>query len=541
MKGANKKMSKTNVVLKEERNCDITPDISVMKKMASISGTIPHRLMELVDNAIDARIEGKKLEVTVNIVKRGEKYYIEIADNGCGMNELQAKKYFRLGDSDKANGKNIGKFGLGAKVAILGLGNACRILTYPIHENYKISMMFDINKFTDWNIKYNVQEKEQKELHGTYIRIDHLSVRIGSIDRFCERLQEHFAKVYKHFIEKGLVSIKVNKKEVEPQPTELISNLYQTFDFKISNGKRVYGWAGAMKQAGVNWKFGFDLIHNGRIIKANDLLSRQAHTSLARLTGEIHLDDFETDVHKTDFLRDKDDFQEMQTKLLENEINEIVTKIARLTNREVFTKHQDDMQQISKILNKVMRSEDFLAKIDIDQGIFRKMKENAKKRKERRLNNPTKDEVDEVLEEIDELLELDIELELDELILEGNEDVNEMEENKKKKKQQKPREISGLVIREPIGVSVGEFQPSRRWVASHVNGGYELVIEVNLDHPTYLTDNDQNVGIQMKNAVIDSIAEFILNEEKNYGSYIENEIERVNEIKDIIIRQSVAM
>ena len=78
------------------KNCDVTPDISLMKKMASISGTIPSRLMELVDNAIDARIPGKKLTVEVKVVKHGSRQYIEISDDGTGMTELVARSYFRL-------------------------------------------------------------------------------------------------------------------------------------------------------------------------------------------------------------------------------------------------------------------------------------------------------------------------------------------------------------------------------------------------------------------------------------------------------------
>lgn len=516
------------------KNCDVTPDISLMKKMASISGTIPSRLMELVDNAIDARIPGKKLTVEVKVVKHGNRQYIEIIDNGTGMTELIARSYFRLGESQKVGKNKIGRFGLGSKVAILGIGNTCKVDTSPIGENYSIDINFDVNKFKSWKIKYKMRENEEGH-HGTKIRIENLTIRVGNIRRFCEKLHEQFAKVYKHFIDSGEVELLINGEPVNPVTVDLIPELYKEFDFTLRSGKRVRGWAGATKKAGQNWKFGFDLINHGRIIKPNDFLSRQAHTSLARLTGEIHLDDFPTDVHKTDFLRDNDDFQEMQLLLIEHELAELITKITKLTNREVFTKYQDDMQNVSRVLNRVLRSYDFLNNLDIEDGIFKKLKNNAEKNKERR--EKEKPEVPE-----DETAIFD---ELDSVFGESEEETEEMDDpediKEEEEKEPKRRRDTGLIIEEPVGISAGIEQASRRWIANEFDEGIRLTIEVNLDHPTYQMDDDLGVAVYMKNAVLDSVAEFILQEEKTQNGYVEDEIERLNRLKDMLVRHSLAV
>lgn len=519
------------------KNCDVTPDISLMKKMASISGTIPSRLMELVDNAIDARIPGKKLVVEVKVVKRGNKQYIEVNDNGAGMTELVARSFFRLGESQKVGKNKIGKFGLGSKVAILGIGNTCKIDTSPYNLPYSIDINFDIQKFKNWKIDYKLRDDVEQK-HGTKIKIENVTIRIGNIKRFCERVHEQFSKAYKHFIENGEVEILVNGEAVSTIQVDLIPELYKKFDFKLRSGKRVHGWAGAMKKAGQNWRFGFDLINNGRIIKANDFLTRQAHTSLARLTGEIHLDDFATDVHKTDFLRDNDDFQEMQVMLIEHELAELITKITRLTNREVFTKYQNDMQDVSKILNRVVRSYEFLSHIDIEDGIFKKLKKKAEQNKERKEQTKNKEQEESPLDIFNEL----------DSIFDDKTSVQEPENEKKEENQELPeneepkrRRDVGLIIEEPIGISAGMEQPSRRWVSDEFDEGIRLQVEVNLDHPTYQMDDETSIAVYMKNAVLESVAEFILTEEKNQNGFIEDEIERFNRLKDMLIRYSLSV
>lgn len=513
----------TNVTSK---SAEIVPDISLMKKMASISGTINSRIMELVDNSIDAKIPDEKLTVCVNVTKRGSKQSIEIIDDGSGMTEEIASHYFQLGKTQKLGQKKIGRFGLGSKVAILGIGNSCKVETQPLNEDYSIHIDFDIDNFKDWVIDYRVK-KSRANIHGTKIKIENLTVRIGDTERFCSRLYEHFAKTYKHFIEKGEIIIKVNGKKVKPIPVDLIPGFFKEFDFESESGKKVSGWAGAKKEAGTNWQFGFNLINNGRIIKSNDLLNRQAHTSLARLVGEIHLDDFPTDIHKTDFMRDTEEWNLMQETLMNDVLNELLIKISQLTNREVFSKYQADMDVVSRTLNKVVRDYDFLRNIDLDEGVLELLRQKARKK---RMKNKEKKDDEITLEQIDELLEM-VEKKKEE-----NQSTNDENDLRPKKPRRKTTQI-GLVIEEPIPVSLGEGHPPKRWVVFDKEDGTHLKIEVNLDHPIY--QKEEEVAILVRNVVLESVAEFILREEKRTSGIFEDEIERLNRIKDMLVRHSV--
>lgn len=515
---------KTETVQKQTKTAAIVPDISLMKKMASISGTIPSRIMELVDNSIDAKLPGVPVEIDVNVMKKGQQYAIEIIDNGHGMSEIVARSFFQLGKSQKTGKRKIGRFGLGSKVAILGIGDTCRVLTSPHNEPYSVEIDFDIRKFKDWSIDYRVKEAPREE-HGTKIRIENVTVRIGDMDRFLNRLHEHFSKTYKHFLDSKKAIIRINGKKVEPLEIEILPGFFQKFSFEVQ-GKKVFGWAGAMKEAGTNWKFGFDLINNGRIIKSNDLLSRQAHTSLARLVGEIHLDDFKTDIHKTDFLRDDPVFQEMQDTLINEVLADLISKISKLTNREVFSKYQTDMNVMSKALNRVVRSYDFLRNIDLDEGVLQLLKKKA--RQERMKTAVTKDD-EMTIEQLDELLEM---------VEQHQKNKKEDEEHKEKK--ERPRKTNpnvGLVIEEPIAVSLGEDQPAKRWISFEREDGVHLQIEINLDHPAYV--NEDEVAVLVRNEVLESVAEFILKEEKKQLGLMEDEVERLHRIKDMLVRHSI--
>ena len=504
------------------KSANITPDISLLKKMASIAGSIPSRLMELIDNSIDAKVPGKPLEVHLKIVKKGTRQCIIIEDNGCGMDEVTSRAFFRLGDSQKLGKQKIGQFGIGSKIAILGIGDTCKVTTKPIEEPYAIDIDFDVKSFKDWNIFYTMKDA-LPEHHGTKIRIDNLTIRIGDVDRFCNRLTDHFGRTYKHFIESGDVVIKINNRVVSPRQIELLDGYYQEFDFEV-DGKRVYGWAGASKEAGINWKFGFDLIANRRIIKTNDMLSRQAHTSLARLVGEIHLDEFPVDIHKTDFIRHDVSFENMQQVLIDQKLSSLLSEISKLTNKEVFSKYEGSMEQMSKSLMKIVKSYDFLRNLDIDEGVLELLKDKSRKERIKRDKKVLQD--DEVsLAEIDELLDL-----LEEQDLPPQEP--------KEKKERAPRVNIGLVINEPIALSMGSDSPAKRWVIHEEHDGVHLSIEINMDHPVF--SKEEEISINVKNVMTESVAEFILREEKKQSNLIEDDVERLNRIKDMLFRHQNA-
>jgi anti-sigma regulatory factor (Ser/Thr protein kinase) len=77
---------------------------------------------DLVDNSIEAGAT----QVSVDIEFEGENSWVRIADNGCGMTPAQLREAMRYGSSRKYSTDDLGKFGLGLKVASL---SQCRKLS----------------------------------------------------------------------------------------------------------------------------------------------------------------------------------------------------------------------------------------------------------------------------------------------------------------------------------------------------------------------------------------------------------------------------
>lgn len=495
--------------MNQTKMANIVPDITIMKKMASISGSIYSRILELVDNSVDAKLNEKDLMVDVNVMKKNKEQYIEIIDNGHGMTEKDAKQFFKLGKSEKEGLSKIGRFGMGSKVAIIGLGNVCKIETSPIGKPYSIEIDFDIRKFDSWEIEYKIKE-EAPEKHYTKIKITDLTININNMEVFADKLYKSLQKTYKHFIKRDDINVRVNNRKVEQEKIELMSGLYKEFDFEVE-GKRVHGWAGVKKEKANAWKYGFDLISFGRIIKGNDLLAGNTKTNISRLIGEIHLDDFATDVHKTDFIRYKDDFRKMRDHLIEKELKELINEVSKLASKEVYEKFKGEMEEVSERLNKAIHNENFLNQLELSNELFK--------------NQRTKTEADTT-----------------KITKETNEKVNEEKKEDKEKKERnesdkKTRAVyNNLVINEPVGVAAGENQPTKRWFAEKINKKTHLNIEVNMDHPTFKIDNDERIKAFMDSALVDSVSEFIVQEEKRNGGNVDDEIQRLIEIKELLVR-----
>lgn len=97
---------------------DVTPDQTLMPKLGQSGYSVPQAIAELVDNAIDARIEGEPLTIAIKIGKNE----ITVSDNGQGMDRDEMHSAMVLGYSTKKD--QLGEFGLGLKTSCTSLGNA---------------------------------------------------------------------------------------------------------------------------------------------------------------------------------------------------------------------------------------------------------------------------------------------------------------------------------------------------------------------------------------------------------------------------------
>lgn len=209
----------------------VNPNISnFINSIRDIGYNFNIAISDLLDNCLDAG--ARNIEI-VGLVK--PEIFLEILDDGCGMDENELREAMRLAtkDSKAKRGKDeLGKFGLGLKIASF---SQCKKLTVVSKKNEKISAKtWDLDfvaESNEWRlINTKLEEiststlfgklKEQK--NGTLVILD-------KIDRYTEEefnenllnLRKHVSLVFHRLLEEkkpGIkkLSIKINNNKLIP-------------------------------------------------------------------------------------------------------------------------------------------------------------------------------------------------------------------------------------------------------------------------------------------------------------------------------------
>lgn len=166
---------------------------------------------ELIDNAIDA---GAK-NVVVNLVSSSQgpktpSYFLELVDDGQGMDETLFAKYFEMfGDKDDTTLQSLGKKGIGGKVALVTLSklNDTLVVSKKANDELLYSKQSWGKLREAGNICINHASKLVEELwddtklvndkgHGTIIRINLTSSIHEDLDELISREHINDRNVY---------------------------------------------------------------------------------------------------------------------------------------------------------------------------------------------------------------------------------------------------------------------------------------------------------------------------------------------------------
>ncbi len=351
---------------------NITPDISLMPKLGKSGYSSPQAIAELVDNSIDARIEGKVLNVVIKI----EKNVISIADNGSGMDGTQLADAMTLAHSNKEN--KLGEFGLGLKTACNSLGEKFEIITSPANDSKQYRFVYDQKEWMGkqkWEIDIE-SLKAESDMHFTVIKIENLSKNIPGLPDVLKRdMERRFAP----FIEKGEVTIKVNGKECKPGKHDLIEGSRKEFNLDVVSGKfkgeKIYGWYGLLKEGSNKGLYGFHTYRRGRMITTYDKMVIGEHPTISRIIGEINMDFVSVTHNKKDFIRESDEFA-MAEELLKEELKNILKEAKKKSGQDKITKNVMNDLDVwkEKISKAVMESQDlkcYTSQVDIKTGMVK--------------------------------------------------------------------------------------------------------------------------------------------------------------------------
>lgn len=285
---------------------DITPDKSLIKKLGLVGYSTEQAIAELVDNAIDARIEGKTERVQVKLDARTGQ--ILVSDDGRGMDGKALGEAMTIARASKRDGK-LGQFGIGMKSACSALGKKFSVKTRRSGSEYRAEYDEDgwlADEARGWH-NFEVSESPAAAGgHGTEIAVSKLNVAIypNQVSKFKER----FGVRYAPYLESGQVQIHVNTVQCAPARPETVDGSRNEIRLDTEYGE-VKGHIELLKKRSVRGSYGMHLTKHGRLIRAHEKFGFPAHPETARITGQLSLDFVPVNFNKSAFIEESPEYR----------------------------------------------------------------------------------------------------------------------------------------------------------------------------------------------------------------------------------------
>jgi len=174
------------------------PDLgNFTKSLLNIGYSHYVAVLDIIDNAVAAG--------ATKIWVRYENNDIVISDNGKGMTPDVLFEAMRIASSDptaiRTHDSDLGKFGLGLKLASFSLSDCFQVITKEIDSSFS-SLQWDLGVVRDenaWLIQEDIVKGFHRNLrrqHGTDVIIKNLRVKIDDDGKVLDRLRAHIAVVY---------------------------------------------------------------------------------------------------------------------------------------------------------------------------------------------------------------------------------------------------------------------------------------------------------------------------------------------------------
>lgn len=247
-------------------------------------------VLELVDNAVDDRVQGKPLQVKV-IAERGMLSVIN--EGGSGLDEEGLARYFTWGDSSKIMRKQIGQFGVGGKAAMGYLARSMEVICSPAGSDVEYRVE-DPNwesrpegTFRDFTA--HVGRKSRKADGYFQVRLTGLKKEV-----IADALIAKLGDVYRPLLTDGSVKMIVNNREVQPLEIKYLRDNpdFQPRRYLIDTrtGHTVDMTVGVLEEEQKGIKSGLRLDYRGRLVKDGQLFDFPSTIpGISRLIGEAHL------------------------------------------------------------------------------------------------------------------------------------------------------------------------------------------------------------------------------------------------------------
>lgn len=292
---------------------DITPDKSLIRKLGSTGYRTYEALSELIDNSIDARMQGP-INIRITLDYAGQS--IAVSDDGVGMGLGELRDAMTIAkETDYPRGKKLGMFGLGMKTACSFLGKTFAITTSKPDADLEYAIEYDEGAWekrasAGWkNFPYSTQAKIDKRAHGTSIEISKLKVPLYQEQTTI--FKKRFGERYAEYMRDKQAAITINSVSCAPVSPVLEKGSAKHFKVKTSAGM-LPAQIGLLLRRSVVGSYGIDLYYKGRLIKAHTRFGIRDHPEVAKVVGRISLDHVPVNFYKTGYITESREYKEAE-------------------------------------------------------------------------------------------------------------------------------------------------------------------------------------------------------------------------------------
>jgi DNA-directed RNA polymerase subunit RPC12/RpoP len=201
----------------EDDSIDITPNPRVLRMLGQIEFENWQCLAELIDNSIDALMNegGGNIGIstpTQNEYENNPDASITVWDNGPGMSRNELQNALKAGYSGNDPLSKLGLFGMGFNIATARLGKVTETRTTRMGDKKWIGVTIDFDEMEKSNsYKRSIRsyDKENKNEHGTYIKISNLYERVRTIRK--QKIVKHMlSTIYSPILKENSIEIVID-------------------------------------------------------------------------------------------------------------------------------------------------------------------------------------------------------------------------------------------------------------------------------------------------------------------------------------------
>ncbi|MFP5343637.1 MAG: ATP-binding protein [Candidatus Limnocylindria bacterium] len=308
-------------------------------------------ILELVDNAIDSRVAGQPLKVSLTL-RPGSITLVVVGGKGMGPAELE-RDYLRWGGSRKRGGDQIGRYGQGGKAAVGYLGERFAIIASRPGEPRAVGFEDDAYRDRSRLRTYELRDRPKPvDAALGYVRIE-----IGGVDRPVDRrrLPGRLAEVYRPLLADGSVEMRVDHAPVTVVPPDLV----ERHEVSVrAGGRLVRGWYGLLPDPAPPGAIsGIRLYHLGRLVGPPEWFGHQGptlHPGLGRLVGELELPHVPVTMNKSDVDRDSPAWAAVERRI-HALLAPLVRRLMRDEEARVDPGSLKTAEQVRRILARALR------------------------------------------------------------------------------------------------------------------------------------------------------------------------------------------